>query len=379
MRRTVAATLLASAVLAATAAAPAAGAAPSTLTQINATPYALAEGGSFAKYAPRVTALDAKLANAKVADVLADANRTATAGCHGAASFCWDSGDNSTADWYPQGLSGSWDATGGQPKMVLTSWYNKTGDKGVRLTFADYHDPAHVKYRHALLVEPTAADNFGPVKVHAGGIALVGDYLYVVDTAHGLRVFDLRHIWRTAADPGKSKIGKQSDGKYYAYDYRYVVAQVGSYRQSGSGDCDPPPSSLTAPLCFSYIGVDRSTSPPSLLTGEYYNGKAGARLVRWSLAADGKLATGKAAAAYQSPHQNLQGAVSYKGEFASSRSQSASKDGVLYDERVGAAATSSSLPPGPEDLSYDPAAKRVWTLTEHPGSRTVLGVALTLG
>ncbi|WP_246842929.1 hypothetical protein [Allokutzneria sp. NRRL B-24872] len=384
-------TSLAAAVLLIAGAVTPATAAAAELTQISRTPYKLAEGGSFARYAPRVAALDGKLRRASFADVLADGNRKARPLCRptgisGASGFCWQNdGDTTDKQWYPQGITGSWDSSAsgsyGGHKAMLVSWHsdNAPKPKGVRISFVNYDDPAKVSYRHVLLVEPTSDDTFGPVKVHAGGIAWVGDFLYVADTKRGFRVFDLRHLWRTEADPGKSKIGKGADGKYYAYDYRYVLPQVGSYGQSGNGSCSVSPP-VTAPLCFSFVGLDRSTTTPSLIAGEYYyDGKGGSRLTRWNLNADNKLAEETAAGAYRSSHPKIQGALAYKDTFMLSSSRTSTTAGVLYRSKVGAASSTSHLPAGPEDLSYQASAKRLWALTEHPGNRQVIGIPITLG
>lgn len=65
-------------------------------------------------YNPAIAELDALLPNASVSAVLDSANRTGTAcnpgATHQAAAFCWDSGDNNTTDWYPQGISSTADA-----------------------------------------------------------------------------------------------------------------------------------------------------------------------------------------------------------------------------------------------------------------------------
>ncbi|TCP56841.1 hypothetical protein EV191_101788 [Tamaricihabitans halophyticus] len=367
---------------------PAAPAAADTLTEIDKSPFQLAEKDSFAEYQPRVENLDKLLPKASFGDVLADANRDGSdlckdTGIDGAVGFCWNDGDDATSEWYPQGISGSWDADPsgeyeGQ-RAMFTSWYHK-GDKGARVSLVDYNDPQAPKYRHLLLVEPTAEDDFAQVKVHAGGIAWVGDYLYVVDTGWGVRVFDLNHLWQTEADPDKNQIGKGSDGKYYAYDYRYVLPQVGSFTQDEKGSCNPPPSNQDAPLCFSWVGLDRSTSPASLLTGEFfYEQEPGGRMARWPLDPNtGKLqgenGVTKPENVYASPHISMQGGVSADGTFLMSSSRGQNERGYLYKAQVDQESSSSRVPEGIEDLSYDPADGHVWSLTEYPNNRAVIGI-----
>ena len=89
----------------------------------------------------------------------------------------------------------------------------------------DVTDPAAVRYRFALLVDPVVRDgrsDFDPVAVHAGGLAWFGDHLYVPDTSRGLRVFDLGRI--LAVDAGADRLGHDpATGAYHAHGYRYVI------------------------------------------------------------------------------------------------------------------------------------------------------------
>ncbi|MGI5180200.1 hypothetical protein ACQEVZ_28135 [Dactylosporangium sp. CA-152071] len=78
------------------------------------------------------------------------------------------------------------------------------------------------------------------------------------------------------------------DGKAYAADYRYAIPQIGYY----TPQVKPP----ERPLRISSISLDRSSSPNSLITGEYKKDRGGvnspkpanARIVRWDLDGDGK-------------------------------------------------------------------------------------------
>ena len=58
--------------------------------------------------------------------------------------------------------------------------------------------------------------------MHAGGIAWYGEWLYVVDTSHGIRVFDLGQIWQVEDGDDVGKKG----GKYSAAGYLYVLPQI---------------------------------------------------------------------------------------------------------------------------------------------------------
>ncbi len=360
-----------------------------TLTALDPAPYQLSDGGSFATYRPRVAALSATLGVASMDSVLAGANRTARPLCHdakvsGAVGFCWDLADDLTPEWFPQGVSGSGDASADGlyqgHRIVAVSWYDLLAGKGVRVSLVDRDNAGSTHYRHVLLVDPVSTTDYRNVPVHAGGIAWYGDYLYVVDTAHGLRVFDLRQLWPVDPSDG-STIGRGSDGHYYAAGYSYVAPQIGAYSQAGDGNCSPPPTGTTDPLCFSSLSLDRSTSPPSLLTSEYYAGAAGSRLVRWSIdPATGLLAPAgdgvvHAVAAYRSPHSDVQGAVSVGGRFFTDTSHDIAS-GVRYDERVGEPASAVTYPVGAESLSYWPATGQLWAVGEFIDTRMVFSVGL---
>jgi hypothetical protein len=97
---------------------------------------------------------------------------------------------------------------------------------------------------------------FAPVPIHAGGIAWYRKYLYVVDTELGIRVFDPSQIYPASADLGKSRCGVDSQGHLFAFDYRYVLPQIGYYRTCGT---DPN----------SFISVGDRSSAPCLWAGQY--------------------------------------------------------------------------------------------------------------
>lgn len=135
----------------------------------------------------------------------------------------WNSGDYKTTKWTPQGITSSADALGtgkwNDHEAWIVSWYQK-GDS-VRVSFVDR--TTH-KYRHVLLVYPSADDDFKSIAIHAGGIMWYGNLLYVVDTNNGIRAFDLDNIWEVEIADG---VGKMKDGKGYSADgYQYVLPQV---------------------------------------------------------------------------------------------------------------------------------------------------------
>ena len=152
--------------------------------------------------------------------------------------FRWNPGDNAVDYWWPQGITGSADATPGGVvdghRELLVSWYSKNG-KGTRVSFVNADSLSNTKYRHVLLVEPDDSGGFGLVQSHAGGIAWVGDHLYVAETDGGLRVFDMRHLL---------KVPNPDD----ALGYAFILPQVGLYKTEPG-------------LRFSFVALDRTQRP----------------------------------------------------------------------------------------------------------------------
>src|SRR2546430_2932449 len=217
-------------------------------------------------------ALVSTLGTAAVHTVMDNANHDRTAlpssfsvaGLSG--GFRFDDPDNSDCANYPQGITTSRDAVGTANsgnydghQLVVVSWYTKDGCSGdqarSRITLVDWDATYPNKYRKVLLVEPTgtaAAPDFKDIPIHAGGVSWYGDYLYVADTGHGMRVFDMRKILKTDTGGTADQIGRQSDGTYYAHNYAYVLPQVGTVTAS-------TPSGTS--LVWSSISLDRVTGP----------------------------------------------------------------------------------------------------------------------
>jgi hypothetical protein len=330
-----------------------------------------------------------------IGDVLGDLNRDAVpvapADLPGdvpgvESAFAWQSGDESVAYWIPQGITGSGDGVeGGRVdgrRVLLVSWYydreedpGSNVQKGVRIAVVDATDPGDVHYRFILLVEPTMKGDrpdFGPVAIHAGGLAWVGDLLYVVDTTGGLRAFDLTRILRV--ETGADAIGYDPDtGAYHAHDYAYALPQIGWYQPASS--CDP---------VFSFVSVDRSTSLPSLVTGEYDADSVYGRLYRWPFdPASGQLgqvgdpARVIADGVWFSSQSHVQGGLAHDGTFWLSSSKPAGAAGVLYRTAEGTASASLGWSDTPEDLSFDPTDGLLWSLSEGLDARHVFSLPLS--
>ena len=320
-------------------------------------------------------------------DVLANLNRVATkvSGVSGTecfhTGFVWNSGDAGVDYWYPQGLTGSADAysdgTYNGRKLGIVSWYHKpevegtSFNKGVRLALYDVTSMSDIKYRLLLLVEPImngTTPDFKAVPIHAGGMVWFGDLLYVADTTNGLRVFDMGRILQVQTG-NSSWIGKVSNADgYHAFNYLYVVPQVSRYKLCSSSCCTR----------FSFVSLDRSTTPFSLLSGEYTADSITGRVVRWPLDSttgllaltDGRV---QATEAFFPGIDNIQGALSWKGQYFFSCSGNVLG---LYTAKSGQSLAKRDWPYGPEDLHYSPASDNLWCLTEHPGSRYVFAVKL---
>ncbi|MFF5538035.1 hypothetical protein ACFY71_37205 [Streptomyces cinerochromogenes] len=296
--------------------------------------------------------------------------------------------DQSTAGWRPQGVTTAYDDAGAG-STLLVSWYDLGGaqEQGMRVSFVDWSPAGPPRYRHVLLVEPYRnADGlytYGPVRIHAGGIAAYNGYLYVADTYNGLRVFDLSTIL-VAGNDRPTWVGLHGNGDagdYYSYGYKYVLPQVGAYDNVGLR------------LRFSAVSVDRTTSPHSLLVCEYdqdgtigYNSDFRGRpnnsrkpkLVRWPLSPGWSDATGSLVAneVWEVGRRQMQGAASVNGTYYLSVSAGQTRRGQLMSWKPdgGAPARQSRLSTGPEDLSYHGSEKVMWTVGEWEDFRYVYAV-----
>jgi hypothetical protein len=361
-----------------------AGAAPlDPIQPADPSPFVLHDAGTWATNEAIVADLAKAMPPATVAAVMRDVNRpTRTLGNvvsrvgNVANGYRWAPGDDAVKTWYPQGITTSADATNdgkwGANRIQLVSWYGKgaRAAAGVRISFVQANRLRGARYRHVLLVEPyrhpDGTADFRAVRIHAGGIAWYGSYLYVADTNHGLRVFDVRRMLQTTSS-AKAVVGSAGGGKYAAAAYKYVLPQVGAYQQPDGSD-----------LVFSFVSVDRGSSPQSLLTGEYRQGKPGGRLVRWPLdAPSDRLAGGAdvhANGAYVMPQTNVQGALSAAGRLFLSASAGAKGNGTLTSDVPGSPSKAYAWGYGAEDLTYSPLSGGIYSLTEHPGRRAVYAV-----
>lgn len=336
-----------------------------------------------------IDAYPPSLPRVTVSGVLGDLNRTGarittlpgtTPGV--VRAYAWEAGDEAVAYWIPQGITGSFDAsatgTVDGKKIVLVSWYyemsaemGSTVDKGIRIAIADVTDPNAIAYRFALLVEPVSGvglPSWRSVPFHAGGLAWVGDRLYVPITTGGFRAFDLSRMLQV--DGTDDRMGRDpSTGTYYAHGYKYVIPQIATY--STPGACAPR---------FSFVALDRTSTPPSLVSGEYDAGSVNGRLYHWPLDGEALQLTDQGRvipdAAYVMAESHVQGALAHEQTYWLSSSRPANAGGELVRTRVGEPSTTLGWSDTPEDLAFDPQASSVWSLSEGTNARYVFEVSL---
>jgi len=273
-----------------------------------------------------------------------------------AVGFTWDRADAATRTWWPQGLTTSADACAapgsdiGGRRVLLCGWYARRrggGHAATRVSVVDVTDLQTPRYAHVQLLDA----GMEPVRVHAGGLAWCGDLLLVADTQRGIRVFDLRTVFRSA-------------------DGGFRLAQCDSWT--------PNRARPTPPLRWSFLSVDRTTPGElSLVAGEYNRSGSGARLARWALDPDTCLPwTTAPDEVIRTDIASMQGAVRVHGTYVVSASQGRFRRGQLWTGPAGGPwlKHAGALPVGPEDLAYDPETQRLWTQTEHPGQRYVLSM-----
>lgn len=313
----------------------------------------------------------------------------------------WQPGDALTLKWRPQGITGSREA--GAPKrkrFFAISWYGREQEdyaqRGARISLVNYEagSSEFLQYRHVLLVQDVAnrdradmfrlpADapaytqygGFAPVPIHAGGVAWVGDRLYVSDTRLGLRVFDLSRLYEVRADPNKSRCGNNA-GNMYAFDYRYVLPEIGYYCTQG-----------TAPNSFVSVGTGKNGR--CLWAGQYLKKSVDADpiLFGWKLTPVGAIdmtvpvetfvPNDKGARVY-----NIQGAYRAGGATwmsVTARSKYKRSEARLITQAASANGLRWRWPHGTEDLYLEADTNTLWCLTEFSqnessGERFVFGV-----
>ena len=194
--------------------------------------------------------------------------------------FKWNSGDEQTTEWRPQGITGfTWSGR----NYLLVTWYGvgpttiagvNNQHKGVRISLVDITSMSKITYRHILLVQNKAnmsnsalydASNpyvqlgaYAPVTIHAGGVACYAGKIYVADTGLGIRIFDLTKFISAATGDTDERIGKESDGTLKAFNYAYILPQTGYYKITNA-----------KPFSCIELGTGATASDKMLWTGQY--------------------------------------------------------------------------------------------------------------
>lgn len=291
-------------------------------------------------------------------------------------AWTWNDYDNRDPRWWPQGISTSADAadheTVGDRRLVVTTSYAKDlghGSFGSRVTFVDLET---LRYRHVLLVVPTLGEDgslvLEPLRIHAGGIVWRGPYLHVAATARGFVTFRVDDIMRVEGDDDSPDRFGVADGRVASYGHHHVLPMRFAYRARADEGQER--------LRFSFLSLDRSSSPPVLVAGEYGSGGTTTRLARFDLdPATDLLSTGddglsRPAAMAGGGVVRMQGAAVARGRYHLTVSNSGWLPGSSYVGRPGSfRARHLSVPMGPEDVAYWPSTDRLWSLTEHPWRR----------
>ncbi|MFF8710009.1 hypothetical protein ACF07T_01000 [Streptomyces sp. NPDC015184] len=314
-------------------------------------------------------------------------------------AFRWDEDDKiaNHRDWWPQGISTVYDATGQRGQdILLVSWYHKeehSVNQGGRIAIIDLRGRTP-KYCYALLVLPTrkaGGHSFEPLYgLHAGGLAWYGNKLYVTESRTGaLMVFNTDDMF--PIEGRGDSCGKGPDGVFHAFGAPYAMPLSRIYRVDAQG---------RERLKFSQVSVDRGPDRPyrSLVVNEWEPDKSHAIVARWDIGHNSpypRMAPGAAGAVSSAVYRvergsglpqgyGMQGAVSIRGRLYLSVSRGKRNgyySGVRLDsERVGTARKLWELPKTPEDLSYQGITRntgRVWGLTEGRGQRFVFGMRVS--
>jgi len=269
------------------------------------------------------------------------------------------------------------DGMWGADKILLAGWHGEDSlgsdrKNDARIAFVNANDLSSASFSLAYLVEPSGTNSFVAAKAHMGGMAWFGDKVFVTgvgNTDRAIRVFSTKHLLQMSSTA--SRIGREN-GAYAAYGYRYAMVQIGYYSYAG-GTCSM--SSDTGVPCFSSLSLDRSTSPASLVTTEYFSDQPKhGRLYRFGLGSDYLLSTSSGRAtstqAFRSGVVNMQGVLSYGGRWWVAHSSGTAR-GQLWGESTNGSVASSCAESAtacwarhPEALTLDVSTGLVWSVSE---------------
>ncbi|MGI8645567.1 MAG: hypothetical protein ACR2JD_04515 [Nocardioides sp.] len=323
---------------------------------------------------------------AGVEPVLADLNRQARPAMRwGRAvetAFTWDREDRITPRWFPQGISTSADADSSERvagrQVVVVAWYfqdERGNNQGSRVTFVDL---ATLRYRHVLLVSPRLTRGqvtLAPLRVHAGGIVWCGPYLHVAATTRGFmtcRIDDLMRIPDERGGRDLKRLGIDGD-EVASYGYRYVLPARFAYQAYTDEGHEK--------MKYSFLSLDRSADPPTIVAGEYARGDRANRLARYPIDPETSLLRSGQDGASRPVHladggvQGMQGAAYARGRYHMTVSHGPYVPGSMYVGDPGALRRHRlTVPMGPEDIAYWPSTDLLWSVSEHPWRRWVFAM-----
>lgn len=310
--------------------------------------------------------------------------------------------------WVTQGISGTWDShtqgtVNGTGAFAL-SWHYVTGaDKNNASRITLLGEGAPYRYDHALLVEPRTVGNdvtYQNLRIHAGGLVWYKQYLLVTDDHSGIYVFDMHDLLDMRGRPNtnitsKNLIGLRND-TYYTAGYRYILPLIGVWRpRSGQGGrCHAE----SVPPCYTYAGLDRSTSPPTVLTGEWCpagsTGCTVGRVARWRMRPENTFCvrgclefsgnSARATEAYTQVADSTQGGISWKGVYQFTRSNNPTSLGRRYQAIPDRTPVPHFAGKGVQDLYWQrsPTTREpvlLWSVTEYPGRGDNTGMRVLYG
>ena len=306
---------------------------------------------------------------AVLADLDRRGRRTVAPGLLARGVFTWDRTDRTTKQWMPQGITFSAAGEPGRRRddrrdLVLTTWYAKDIGDGRPASRISMVDLSTRRYRHVLLMTARLRDGapvMEPLHTHAGGAVWAGPWLFVASTLQGLHVCHLDDILRMP-----------DDAPFTTYGYRYVLPVRFRYTAPAKGD---------GRLRYSFVSLDRSTTPPHVVVGEYNRGDVAKRLAHFELDPESGLLAGeddsvcRPVTVDDGGVAQVQGAARADGRYHLTVSHGPWVPGSVYVGSPGAWHHHKwAVPMGPEDLAYWPQRDELWSLTEHPHRRWVFRV-----
>ncbi len=317
--------------------------------------------------------------------VLADLNRQARParrwGRAVAKAFTWDREDRLSPRWFPQGISTSADADDSERvagrHLLVVAWYfqDEHGhNQGSRITLVDL---TTLRYRHVLLVVPRLRKGrltLSPLRVHAGGVVWCGPYLHVAATTRGFMTCRLDDLMRIPDVGGRGlpRLGIEGD-EVASYGYRYVLPVRFGYR---AGTLEGHQK-----MKYSFLSLDRTEDPPTIVAGEYSRGRGADRIARYpldpetSLLLSGDDGASRPIQLASGGVRSMQGAAYTRGRYHVTVSHGPLVPGSMYVGEPGRLRHFRfATPMGPEDIAYWPSTDLLWSLTEHPRRRWVFAM-----